>query len=264
MPHVRISLPFAFILPLILALVLLCACHPGTGQAGLGSETSCQFVTTAYAIPLSARYRADSLRLFGHIEELYARKRDREAIPYLDSVFLLPARLDPAAPRHPDSLSAAEARLLGNRALRHLMADYNILMDFEGGLRHLDSLQRLRLPLIERYCLRGLLVAKAQMLMALQRHTETLECLDLAARLAQREDSLAATLDPTFAAPQGTSAPTDPQHPAALQGTSAPAAPQQSPNPPSCKPSPPASWRPPNTTAIGAAPPASPTWAPTP
>lgn len=210
-PHVPVSLPFAFILPLI----LLCACHSGIGQPDLGNGTSCQSVAAAYAIPLSARYRADSLRLFGRIEELYARKRDREAIPYLDSVFLLPARLDPAAPRHPDSLSAAEARLLGNRALRHLMADYNILMDFEGGLRHLDSLQRLRLPLIERYCLRGLLVAKAQMLMALQRHTETLECLDLAARLAQREDSLAATLDPTFAAPQGTSAPTDPQHPAA-------------------------------------------------
>lgn len=137
----------------------------------------------------SPRFHADSLRTLDRARRLYDEKRDRDAIPYLDSVFLLPACMD-ASRNHPDSLTTHEARHLCNRALRELMATYNILMDFEGGLRHLDSLEHLRLPFLQRYCLRGLLTAKAQMLMPLDRHTETLECLNRAMLLAEAEDSL--------------------------------------------------------------------------
>lgn len=137
----------------------------------------------------SPRFHADSLRTLDRARRLYDEKRDRDAIPYLDSVFLLPACMD-ASRNHPDSLTTHEARHLCNRALRELMATYNILMDFEGGLRHLDSLEHLRLPFLQRYCLRGLFTAKAQMLMPLDRHTETLECLNRAMLLAEAEDSL--------------------------------------------------------------------------
>lgn len=173
-------------------LFFLVSCHTGNE-----SETSAGHAAgnpEHPAIPRSPRYHSDSLRLFSRAHRLYDEKRDREAIPCLDSVFLLPASLRPDAPLHPDSLTTAEARLLCNRALRELMATYNILMDFEGGLRHLDSLRHLRLPFVERYCLRGLLTAKAQMLMALKRHAEALQCLDQATWLAQTDDSIAATL----------------------------------------------------------------------
>lgn len=173
-------------------LFFLVSCHTGNE-----SETSAGHAAgnpEHPAIPRSPRYHSDSLRLFSRAHRLYDEKRDREAIPCLDSVFLLPASLRPGAPLHPDSLTTAEARLLCNRALRELMATYNILMDFEGGLRHLDSLRHLRLPFVERYCLRGLLTAKAQMLMALKRHAEALQCLDQATWLAQTDDSIAATL----------------------------------------------------------------------
>lgn len=137
----------------------------------------------------SPRFHTDSLRTLDRARQLYDEKRDRDAIPYLDSVFLLPACMN-ASRSHPDSLTTHEARHLCNRALRELMVTYNILMDFEGGLRHLDSLEHLRLPFLQRYCLRGLLTAKAQMLMPLDRHTETLECLNRAMLLAEAEDSL--------------------------------------------------------------------------
>ena len=167
---------FLLLLPLLLA-----ACHP----TGNSSQTS-----TAADTP-SPRYLTDSLRTLGPAHQLCDENRERDATPYLDSVFLLPARLDPAAPPHPDSLTTREARQLCNRALRELMANYNILMDYEAGLRHLDSLQRLRLPFIERYCLRGLLTAKAQMLMPLDRHNEAIELLNRAMQLAEAEDSIA-------------------------------------------------------------------------
>ena len=137
----------------------------------------------------SPRFHADSLRTLDRARQLYDEKRDRDAIPYLDSVFLLPACMD-ASHHHPDSLTTHEARHLCNRALRELMVTYNILMDFEGGLHHLDSLERLHLPFLQRYCLRGLLTAKAQMLMPLNRHAETLECLNRAMQLAEAEDTL--------------------------------------------------------------------------
>lgn len=163
------------LLPLLLP--LLTACHPGGNAESNGTHTS-------------ARYLADSLRTLGPAHRLCDENRERDAMPYLDSVFLLPVRLDPAAPPHPDSLTIREARQLCNRALRELMANYNILMDYATGLHHLDSLQRLRLPLIERYCLRGLLTAKAQMLMPLDRHSEALELLNQASLLAEAEDSI--------------------------------------------------------------------------
>lgn len=175
--------------PLLLLLLLplcLIACHTGNG-----SET----ITGNAAAPLrSPRYHSDSLRFLAATEPLYDQRRERETIPYLDSIFLLPASLNPDAPQHSDTLSTAEGRLLCNRALRYLMVSYNLLIDFEGGYRHLDSLQRLYLPFLERYCLRGLLTAKAQMLMPLDRHAEALQCLDQAMKLARTEDSIAATL----------------------------------------------------------------------
>lgn len=173
--------------PILLLLLPLCliACHTGNEN-----ET----VTGNAAALRSPRYHADSLRLLAATDPLYDQRRERETIPYLDSIFLLPASLNPDAPQHPDTLSTAECRLLCNRALRYLMVSYNLLMDFEGGYRHLDSLQRLHIPFLERYCLRGLLTAKAQMLMPLDRHTEALQCLDQAMKLARTEDSIAAAL----------------------------------------------------------------------
>ena len=173
--------------PILLLLLPLCliACHTGNEN-----ET----VTGNAAALRSPRYHADSLRLIAATDPLYDQRRERETIPYLDSIFLLPASLNPDAPQHPDTLSTAEGRLLCNRALRYLMVSYNLLMDFEGGYRHLDSLQRLHIPFLERYCLRGLLTAKGQMLMPLDRHTEALQCLDQAMKLARTEDSIAAAL----------------------------------------------------------------------
>lgn len=157
------QIPQPILLLLLLPLCLI-ACHTGNGSAT---------VTGNAAAPLrSPRYHADSLRFLAATEPLYDQRRERETIPYLDSIFLLPASLNPDAPQHSDTLSTAEGRLLCNRALRYLMVSYNLLIDFEGGYRHLDSLQRLHLPFLERYCLRGLLTAKAQMLMPLDRHAE--------------------------------------------------------------------------------------------
>lgn len=174
--------------PLLLLLLPLCliACHTGNGSATV--------IGNAAAPLRSSRYHADSLRFLAATEPLYDQRRERETIPYLDSIFLLPASLNPDAPQHSDTLSTAEGRLLCNRALRYLMVSYNLLIDFEGGYRHLDSLQRLHLLFLERYCLRGLLTAKAQMLMPLDRHTEALQCLDQAMKLARTEDSIAAPL----------------------------------------------------------------------
>ena len=170
------KIPQPILLLLLLPLCLI-ACHTGNG-----SET----ITGNAAAPLrSSRYHADSLRFLAATEPLYDQRRERETIPYLDSIFLLPASLNPDAPQHSDTLSTAEGRLLCNRALRYLMVSYNLLIDFEGGYRHLDSLQRLHLLFLERYCLRGLLTAKAQMLMPLDRHAEALQCLDQAMKLAQ-------------------------------------------------------------------------------
>ena len=90
--------------PLLLLLLPLCliACHTVTGNA---------------AAPLrSSRYHADSLRFLAATEPLYDQRRERETIPYLDSIFLLPASLNPDAPQHSDTLSTAEGRLLCNRA----------------------------------------------------------------------------------------------------------------------------------------------------
>ena len=179
------QIPQPILLLLLLPLCLI-ACHTGNGSAT---------VTGNAAAPLrSPRYHADSLRFLAATEPLYDQRRERETIPYLDSIFLLPASLNPDAPQHSDTLSTAEGRLLCNRALRYLMVSYNLLIDFEGGYRHLDSLQRLHLPFLERYCLRGLLTAKAQMLMPLDRHAEALQCLDQAMKLSRTEDSIAATL----------------------------------------------------------------------
>lgn len=176
------------LLLLLLPLLCLASCHTGNGNEPATGNAAGSLENTVQA--RSPRYRADSLRLFAPLKQLYDQRRERESIPYLDSVFLLPASLRPDAPQHPDSLSVTEARVLYNHALRDLMANYNILMDFEGGFRHLDSLQRLRLPFVERYCLRGLLTAKAQMLMPLDRHAEALQCLNQAMRLArEQEDS---------------------------------------------------------------------------
>lgn len=207
--------------PLLLLLLPLCliACHTGNGSATV--------IGNAAAPLRSSRYHADSLRFLAATEPLYDQRRERETIPYLDSIFLLPASLNPDAPQHSDTLSTAEGRLLCNRALRYLMVSYNLLIDFEGGYRHLDSLQRLHLLFLERYCLRGLLTAKAQMLMPLDRHTEALQCLDQAMKLARTEDSIAA-----------------PSLPASL---------------PAHKP--PDASNVPRTTATGVPPPASPTWA---
>lgn len=174
---------------LLLLLFFLSACHPGSNENG-SSPAATQAEAAASRSP---RYHADSLRTLGRAWPLYDEHRDREAIPYLDSIFLLPACIVPGN-SHPDSLGTAEARHLCNQSLRHLMAAYNILIDFEGGLRHLDSLQRLHIPFVERYCLRGLLTAKAQMLMPLNRHAEALECLNRAMQLAETEDSIAGTL----------------------------------------------------------------------
>lgn len=119
--------------PLLLLLLPLCliACHTGNG-----SET----ITGNAAAPLrSPRYHADSLRFLAATEPLYDQRRERETIPYLDSIFLLPASLNPDAPQHSDTLSTAEGRLLCNRALRYLMVSYNLLIDFEGGYRHLTA-----------------------------------------------------------------------------------------------------------------------------
>lgn len=133
--------------PLLLLLLPLCliACHTGNGSATV--------IGNAAAPLRSSRYHADSLRFLAATEPLYDQRRERETIPYLDSIFLLPASLNPDAPQHSDTLSTAEGRLLCNRALRYLMVSYNLLIDFEGGYRHLDSLQRLHLLFLERYCL---------------------------------------------------------------------------------------------------------------
>lgn len=172
---------------------ILISIFPASCHTDNGNETTDENTVNTHSIPVKARsprYQTDSLRLFGPLKQIYDERRERESIPYLDSVFLLPATLRPDAPQHPDSLSVTEAGILCNRALRELMANYNILMDFEGGLRHFDSLHRLRIPFVERYCLRGLLTAKAQMLMPLDRHTEALQCLDQAMQLArEQEDS---------------------------------------------------------------------------
>lgn len=171
---------------LFAVLILLMACHP-SGNSPVstisGNET---------AQSRSPRYHADSLRTQGRAMQLFGEKRYRDAISCLDSVFLLPAGMDVTG-HHPDSLRTSEARALYNQALRSLMVNYNVLIDFEGGLRHLDSLEHAPLPFLQRYCLRGLYVAKAQMLMPLDRHREALDCLNRAMLLARREDSLAAT-----------------------------------------------------------------------
>lgn len=166
-------------LPIFLFLILsLAACSgkSGTGVAASGDGRS----------PL---YLADSLRTMGRAEKLYDAKQYRACIRCLDSVFLLPVCLEPE--RQPaDTLSAAEGRQLANAALRLLMVCYNVLMDYEEGIDYFDSLQQAPNPFIRRYALRGVLTAKAQMLMPLARHAETLECLNQAMSLARAEDSL--------------------------------------------------------------------------
>lgn len=135
----------------------------------------------------SPRYHADSMSTLGRARIFYAEKRDRDAIPSLDSTFRLPACMNPDS-RHPDSLTTLEARSLCNRALHELMVTYNILMDYGTGLQHFDSLDNLRIPFMQRYCLRGLYVAKAQMLMPLDRHSEALHYLNLAMKLAETDN----------------------------------------------------------------------------
>ena len=179
--------------PILLLLPLcLIACTARNGSESAAGNAAANPERTAGT--RSARYHADSLRLFGPATRLFEQRQEREAIRYCDSTFMLPACLDPDAPPHPDSLNTAEARLLCNRALRSLMTGYNRLMDFEGGRRHLDSLEHLRLPFVERYCLRALLTAKAQMMMAPEHHAEALQCLNRAMQLAHTDDSLAAKL----------------------------------------------------------------------
>lgn len=138
----------------------------------------------------SPRYEADSLRTFGRAHRLYDEQREREAILHLDSIFLVPASLDPYAPPHPDSLGFAEARLLFNRALHNQTASFSLLMDYAYGLSYLDSLERRRIPLVERCCLRGLYICKAQMLMSLRRHAEALDYLTRAEALTEANDRL--------------------------------------------------------------------------
>lgn len=102
----------------------------------------------------------------------------------------MPASLDPYAPPHPDSLGFAEARLLFNRALHNQTASFSLLMDYAYGLSYLDSLERRRIPLVERCCLRGLYICKAQMLMSLRRHAEALDYLTRAEALTEANDRL--------------------------------------------------------------------------
>ena len=71
---------FLLLLPLLLA-----ACHP----TGNSSQTS-----TAADTP-SPRYLTDSLRTLGPAHQLCDENRERDATPYLDSVFLLPASTPP-------------------------------------------------------------------------------------------------------------------------------------------------------------------------
>ncbi|WP_147347697.1 hypothetical protein [Bacteroides stercorirosoris] len=93
------KIPQPILLLLLLPLCLI-ACHTGNGSAT---------VTGNAAAPLrSPRYHADSLRFLAATEPLYDQRRERETIPYLDSIFLLPASLNPDAPQHSDTLSTAE------------------------------------------------------------------------------------------------------------------------------------------------------------
>ena len=85
------QIPQPILLLLLLPLCLI-ACHTGNGSAT---------VTGNAAAPLrSPRYHADSLRFLAATEPLYDQRRERETIPYLDSIFLLPASLNPDAPQH--------------------------------------------------------------------------------------------------------------------------------------------------------------------
>lgn len=136
----------------------------------------------------TARFRGDSLHLIAQADRLSDEGRDREAIPYLDSALKLPYTdadghiVNPGL-KGEGTLTLNEARWFANTALRYHLVGFNILMDFEGGYRHLDSLERLRLPIVETYCKRGLWVTKAQMLMALNRHNEAVDYLNRAMQL---------------------------------------------------------------------------------
>lgn len=170
--------PFLSILLIIAFLCLLAACGHG------GNDTTYNNAPQT-DIPRSPRYTADSLRTFGKSRQILATTKDERAtFPYIDSIFLLKVQMDTAAAVFPDSLTNAEGRQLFNEAIYSLMVSYNILMDFEGGFRHLDSIENLRIPFVERFCQRALWTAKAQMLMPLDRHTEAVDLLNRAMLLA--------------------------------------------------------------------------------
>lgn len=159
--------------------VLLSACHAG----GKRSESH------------SLRYYADSLRTVGRADELSDKQQDSLAIPLYDSVFHLPLAYTTSAETpggQTDGLTEAEATLLCRSALRSLMVSYNIVMDVEAGYRHLDRIDSLHHPAVEAHCRMALYIAKAQMLMPLQRHREALDYLNRAAAITTEGD------DPTY------------------------------------------------------------------
>lgn len=152
MIKIRLIAMYKYLFPVLI--ILLMTCHPyGNSSVSPVSENE-------KTHSRSPRYQTDSLRTQDRAAQLFTEKRYREASSCLDSVFLLPAGMDVTG-RHPDSLRTSEARAFYNKALRSLMVNYNVLIDFEGGLRHLDRLEHAALPFLQRYCLRGLYVAKA-------------------------------------------------------------------------------------------------------
>ncbi|MCD7924422.1 MAG: tetratricopeptide repeat protein [Bacteroides sp.] len=159
-----------FLLICLSLLLALPACRPTT--------------THIHSPEASPHFYEDSLRTFGRAEQLYSAGKYEEANLCYDSLFILPI----ADADHPDAMTAEEFRKLAVKTFNSLMVNYNILGEYQQGYNHLDSIERLNHPVISRHARRELWVAKAQILMALNRAAEATDYLNRAMALQGEND----------------------------------------------------------------------------